>query len=158
MEISDSGSYAETPVINVKPEQRLELRAANGRSPTLELAGDLLIGLGEASQVTLNGLLISGGTLIIGSTPGDKLRRLRLRHCTLVPGAKPSLIVNLPNVTIEIDHCIVGSLRVMQGASVEITDSIVDATSDTAVAFADARGPARTREDASWRNAPACRG
>lgn len=136
VEISDSGRYAETPGITVNAGARVELRAANEHRPTLVLGGDLLINGAADAEVTLNGLLISGGVLRVTGS----LRRLRLRHCTLVPGSSPSLIADLPDVTIEIDRCIIGALRVSEGAHVLIADSIVDATDVTAAAFAAADG------------------
>jgi hypothetical protein len=77
-----------------------------------------------------------------------KLRRLRLSHCTLVPGIgllpnggpgqanAASIIVETANTIVEIDHCIVGGMRVAQGGQVTITNSIVDATLESGVAFA----------------------
>ena len=85
--------------------------AANGARPTLVLGGELAINGAAGSEVTLNGLLIAGGTLRVTG----QLRRLRLRHCTLVPGlaldragrpvspAAPSLIVESAGVAVEID-------------------------------------------------------
>jgi hypothetical protein len=138
VEISDSGRYVETPVITVSAGQRIECRAANNHRSTLLLGGDLMIGGGSQSEVTLNGLLITGGALRIAA--GNQLQRLRLRHCTLVPGTQPSLIVEIADVTVEIDHCIVGGLRIAEGSHVLITDSIVDATSETAVAYVHPNG------------------
>ena len=155
VEIGDSGRYTETLTIKVNAGQRLELRAANGYRPTLVLGNEMQISGGSDAEVTLNGLLITGGTLRVPATYSEnnqqkdnKLRMLRLRHCTLVPGVSlqnngdpnspgiPSLIVESPNVSVEIDHCIVGGLRVVRDAHVTITDSIVDAISKTAVAYA----------------------
>ena len=136
VEISNSDRYNETPTINVNAGQAVELRAANEHRPTLVLGGALVINGAADSEVTLNGLLISGGALRVDGA----LRELRLRHCTLVPSGDPSLSVDLPNVTIELDHCIVGSLRVHERSNVSITDSIVDATEETAVALAAANG------------------
>jgi hypothetical protein len=136
VEISDSGRYAKTLTIDVNPGQQVELRAANEHRPTIVLDGDLVIN-GEAdSEVTLNGLLIAGGAITVNGA----LRALRLRHCTLLPSLDSSLTVGLPNVEIEIDHCIVGPLRVDERSSVSITDSIVDATNEAAEAFAGANG------------------
>ena len=136
VEISDSGRYNETLAINVNAQQRIELRAANEHRPTVVLGGDLVIIGAAGAEVTLNGLLISGGTIRV--TGG--LQTLRLRHCTVVPSVNPSLVVDLPDVTIEIDHCIVGALRIHERSSVSISDSIVDATDMTAVAFAAVNG------------------
>jgi hypothetical protein len=147
VQIGDSGRYAATPSIAVDAGQRLELRAANRARPTLVLGGDLDIRGGDGSEVTLNGVLITGGALIVPAA-NNQLRRLRLRHCTLVPGialandgsptqpVQPSLRVELKNVTVVIDHCVVGGLRVAGDANVEINDSILDATNETGVAYA----------------------
>jgi hypothetical protein len=136
VEISDSARYNETPVISVTAGQSVELRAADEHRPTLVLGGDLVINGAADAEVTLNGLLINGGAIHVNGA----LRTLRLRHCTLVPANTPSLLVDLPYVTIEIDHCIVGSLRVHERSNVSITDSIVDATNEAAVAVAAANG------------------
>jgi hypothetical protein len=148
VEIGDSGRYVETLSINVNTGKRLELRAANEHRPTVVLEGDIEITGGAGAEVTLNGLLITGGKVSVPASEGNQLQRLRLRHCTLVPGIslningepeytnEPSLIVELESVTVEIDHCIVGGLRILESANVEITDSIVDATSENRVAYA----------------------
>jgi hypothetical protein len=136
VEISNSSRYNEMPAINVNAGQRLELRSANEHRPTLMFGGDLVINGAADSEVTLNGLLIAGGTIRLAGG----LRKLRLRHCTLVSSASASLIADIENVTVEIDHCIVGALRIHERANVAITDSIVDATDATAAAFAAANG------------------
>ena len=136
VEISNSGRYTETPAINVNAGQRVELRAANEHRPTIVLSGNLVINGAADSEVTLNGLLIAGGAIRVNGA----LRALRLRHCALLPSLNPSLIVDLPDVAIEIDHCIVGALRVHERSNVSITDSIVDATNEAATAFAAANG------------------
>ena len=136
VQISNSGRYNETLAISVNAGERIELRAVNEHRPTLVLGGDLLINGAADSQVTLNGLLIAGGAIRVNGA----LRALRLRHCTLLPSLHPSLIVDLPDAAIEIDHCITGALRVHERSNVSITDSIVDATNEAAVAFAAANG------------------
>src|SRR5207302_10344610 len=85
-----------------------------------------------------------------------QLKRLSLRHCTLVPGLpllkegitdtypQLSLVVESDNTTIEIDHCIVGGVRTMNSASVSIANSIIDAVANENIAFAapdDERAP-----------------
>src|SRR5262245_29724450 len=134
-EIRDSGRYQETPTISVDPGKRIELRAANEHRPTLILSGKLDITGGDQSELTINGLLISGDGLRIANTPGNQLRKLRLHHCRLVPSSGPSLIVETADVQVEIDHCITGSLEIVETAHVTITSSIVDATDQTAVAY-----------------------
>jgi hypothetical protein len=144
VEIADSARYAETLSLHVPVNTSIELRAANHTRAHLALGGDLMIQGDASAHVTLNGLLMSGGAIHVTG----ELGALRLRHCTLVPGqtldvkgapVSPdavSLRVDAPNATIEIDHCIVGALRVADSARVVITNSIVDATDETRVAFA----------------------
>ena len=144
VEVADSGRYAETLTTTVAPGRRIELRAADAHRPIIVLAGDWQINGGDAAEVTLNGLLISGGSLRVTGA----LRRLHLRHCTLVPGlvlsldgtpqlpSVPSIVIEATNTLVEIDRCIIGGVRAVEGANVRITDSIVDATAETGVAYA----------------------
>ena len=145
-QITDSGRYEETLSIALNAGGKLELRAANEHRPTLVLGGDLQITGGDDAEVTLNGLLIIGGKIVV--LESAMLRRLTLRHCTLVPGLsldiegeppsvpEPSLVIDPSGVTIEIDRCIVGPLAIAEGSGVQITDSIVDATAQDEIAFA----------------------
>jgi hypothetical protein len=155
VEIGDSGHYFETLKISALAAARMELRAANRTRPTVTLATELTITGENAAEVTLSGLIISGGTLHVVQTPGlQRLQRLRLVHCTLVPSlalapngsplqpTTPSLIVETADTVVEIDHCVVGALRITNAAHVQITGSIVDATTDTGVAYAGIDGKA----------------
>lgn len=140
IEIGDSGRYAENLTIQVAEKGHIIVRVASNVRPCLLLGQELLID-GNESDVTLDGLLIQGGPLRVRATAeGGELKRLCLRHCTLrsEDGASlPNLIVETSGTTVEIDHCIiVGGLRVAKDASVRIKNSIVDATSETAVAYA----------------------
>jgi hypothetical protein len=148
VELSDSGRFEETPSIAVDPGVRLELRAADEHRPALMASGAIDVGGGADAEVTLNGLLIAGGPIRVPD--GAALRKLRLIHCTLVPGltlgidgapssaGAPSLLIEQTEtpIEIEIDHCILGSIRAPENATVLIRHSIVDANRDTAVAYA----------------------
>ena len=148
VEIGDSGRYEETLSLTVPATAKVELRAANEHRPTLVLNGDWTITLAPGSELTLNGLLITGGRLRIDAAGADGTRLLRLRHCTLVPGlsltregepvspAEPSLVIEREGTTVEIDHCVLGGLRAVDHTEVSITNSLVDATSPTGVAYA----------------------
>ena len=86
VEIVDSGRYEETLSIAVPAQKRVELRAADGCRPSLVLGGDFSATGGADSELRLNGLLVSGAPLRVPLGGGNALARLRLAHCTLVPG------------------------------------------------------------------------
>lgn len=140
VEVRDSGRYAEALGASVGAHGRIELRAANESRPAFALDGEMTIDGAAESECTLNGLLIIGGPIRVSG----QLRRLRLRHCTLVPGSardeadavQPNLIVESIATAVEIEHCIVGALRAVNGATAIVRDSIVDAGAEDAVAFA----------------------
>jgi hypothetical protein len=104
--------------------------------------------------LTLNGLLVAGGRLVAAAGSGTRTSpaTLRLRHCTLVPGLaltrageprvadQPSLVVDIPAATVEIDRCILGGVRTGRETATRITSSIVDATGEEQVAFAAGNG------------------
>ena len=151
VEISDSGRYSETPSINVNASQRIELRAADGHRPTVIATSPIDITGGADAEVTLNGLLIAGGPIRVLSVLNNGFRKLRLVHCTLVPGLAlgidgapgspgvPSLLIEQTErpIEVEIDHCIIGAVRAPPNATVLIRASIVDANSDSGVAYSD---------------------
>ena len=148
IEITDNGRYVEAPVINATAGQRIELRAANKRRPAISLISGPGSGNREACmtisgqdgvEIIINGLLISGGPLRVTGN----ISRLVLRHCTLVPGLGldargPSLVIESAAARVELDSCIAGGLQVAGAAGVTISNSIIDATSETAVAYAGA--------------------
>lgn len=147
VQFNDSRSYAlagAAPNLNVNTGRIVEVRAVNGARPLIDVtSGDFTINGGVEAQVTLNGLVLNGGTLRI---TGD-LQSITLRHCTLVPGIRrtrqnepdqpnaPSLIIEPDNVTVVLDRCIVGSIRAANGATVVVVRSIIDATDEERTAF-----------------------
>lgn len=154
VEIVDNGCYEELEQGGVKrplrlsTARRLELRAGDKRRPTLALTKQVEVSGGDESEVSVNGLLISGAGLRV--TGG--LRLLRLRHCTIIAGAAderganhpPALVVDSSDVEVEIDDCIiVGGLRVAPDASVRVRNSVIDSTSEHGVAYASNRGDAK---------------
>lgn len=137
--------------------KKLEFRGADQQRPVIVLGANQELALSGAdeSEITINGLLIGGGIVRITSGSNNKLRRLRLSHCTLAPGsiaeisvpassppavlaqqgAAARLRVERENTVIEIDRCILGPIRAIAGAQVRITNSIIDAASSSAVAY-----------------------
>lgn len=132
IEIQDSKRYAETLALTAAAGQRMELRAKDEARPLIKLSGDMTITGAAEAEVTLNGLLIDGGAIRVS---GD-LQRLTLRHCTLVPRAGPSLVIDSTSVIVRIESCIVGAIQALDGAEVVIENSIVDALADDAEAYA----------------------
>lgn len=165
IEVTNSDTFFETPAIHVDSpgERAIELRAADERRPVIAPSADIVVSGGDGADVTLNGFIIAG-TLRIPALDGNgnpnKLRKLSLRHCTLVPGdipalqgiggsppvtdpahsVAPRLIVETQDTSIEIEQCIVGAIRAVSEASITIRDSIVDASQTDAVAYAGLTG------------------
>jgi hypothetical protein len=102
----------------------------------------------------LDGLLIAGRSVTIRQKEGVQIintvcpAEVNIRHCTLVPGwglysdcrpkqpAKPSLELFNVRARVSIEHSIVGSIQVNEDQvitdpiPIQVTDSILDATSD----------------------------
>ena len=158
VEIGDNQRYAEKFAVKIAAGKRAELRAADLKRALLALNGEMTINGETGSGFSVNGLLISGAAVRITKTgAAAALAGLKLQHCTLVPGldrngdgspaqpGEPSLVVEAAAV-VEIDHCILGGLRVSPDATVTIKNSIIDATGPGFVAFSglDGRSPGGT--------------
>lgn len=163
IEVTNSDIFFETPAIRLDSKRTIELRAADERRPLIAPSAEIVVSGGDESDVILNGFLISGPLRVPpvdGNGNPNKLRKLLLRHCTLVPGdtpalqgiggspplaapahlAGPMLIVESPDTSIEIERCIVGAIRAVSGAKVSIRNSIVDASQTGAVAYSGVTG------------------
>jgi len=143
IEIADSQTYEyeEDLVIEYRegqetqtPGRELVLQAAHGQRPTL--IGDLTVkGTSAQGRLTLSGLMIAGHIRVRGG-----LQSLDISHCTLVPGRQldeegrphhpelPSVVVEPggERCRVNVDHSIVGPLRLPHGAELDVADSIVD--------------------------------
>jgi hypothetical protein len=125
---------------------RIELRAADGRRPTIAPGAEVVINMGQDAEVTINGILLTGARIRVPAT--TKRATLRLRHCTVVPGiarnvdgtatqpTAASLLIESDSVTVEIEHSVVGGVRAHEDVVVHITSSIVDANDPSHVAYA----------------------
>jgi hypothetical protein len=148
VEITDSGRYEESLAIAVQAGGHVVVRAAEQCRPTVVLGAALDLTGAADSACTLEGLLVSGQPVNVPPGAGDGLARLHLVHVTLVPGLgldadgdpaapfEPSVVVERAGVAVELDHAIVGALRIDPGSSVRAADSIVDANDAEALAFA----------------------
>jgi hypothetical protein len=127
--------------------------ARGGVRPLIAASGPLTVDIGARGALVLDGLTIAGGPLRVPAFAGNEPRTLLLRNCTLVPGlslgpagdglspGQPSIIIEHPFTTLRLDRCITGPLHIVaeSDVSVEVTDSIIDAGSPEAMAYA---GPA----------------
>lgn len=156
IEIEDSNYYVETPVISLTAGKKIEIRGREESRPVLVLGGDMNIS-GEANtEVSINGLLVIGGSLHIpsqnGSGADNELAALHIQHCTLAPGdtpaigtvaaqpSQPRIVVSAPGATLRISQSITGAIRATEGATIYVSDSIIDATHETEVAYAGLNG------------------
>ena len=162
VEIADSGVHTEQLNISLLANESLQIRAAANQRPIIRLLGwqnelpdALSVTMAEGSRLTLDGLLITGRSLLITGpprvTPEETLApvcgsSVVIRHCTLVPGwgidcgcepqrpAEPSLELTDVRANVHIQHCILGSIQLQESQRtydpipVAITDSILDAT------------------------------
>lgn len=158
LEITDSRTYpldAAAPNMHVAGGVRAEVAAANGQRPLIEMQEAVLpdgtasrtfaIEADAGAEIVLSGLVLAGGALRITGAP----KSVTLVDCTLVPGLArtlenkplapdaPSLVVLAPDVEIVIRRCILGGLRVHNGAQTRIEHSIVDAGAAEAIAYAE---------------------
>ncbi len=142
--------------IAVDSDARVELRAANGQRPTMRLSADMeLVGAAE-SEIALDGLVIAGGALVVPDNGANELRRLTLRHVTLIPGIDadpdgtplqpqaPSIVVEAPNVLIEVERSVFGSIRAHPSSVIVVRDSSISAIErhNIACSALDDEGPA----------------
>ena len=152
--IEDSLTYAQTPVFKVDgvtaaATQGIEVvvTARNGARPLIAAGGGITLDIGARGRLVLEGMVISGGALLLNAAADDDQRELILRHCTLVPGlrlnpdgspASPgatSLKVANPFAVITLEQCIVGALRLHPDAEASLVDCIVDGGDPESVAL-----------------------
>lgn len=158
VEITNNEYYVETPTVHIPDNASVQLRAAAGSAaadssnrPVLVLSGDLTVIAGNESVFDLNGLLVCGGSLtaqhLSAADVGDTIT-LNISHCTFNPGPTPaittapaqlpcpSIWIETSNVTVNVDHSILGPIRISTENKVSLTTCIVDALSPSEVAYA----------------------
>jgi hypothetical protein len=153
--VHDSLTYAETPTFKVASDAdglTVVVAARDGARPLVSASSPLTLDIGERGTLVLDGLVIAGGALRLAAAADNAPRTLVLRDCTLVPGltlktagdpaspGEPSLIVEHPFTTVQLDRCITGPLRIVADSdvTVDVRDSIVDACAPDLVAYAGA--------------------
>jgi hypothetical protein len=152
VEIQDSDYYVESPSVTIPAGKNVELRAADGARPVLVLGNDFQVFGGSNSALQINGLLIAGSSVVVpdkdGSGNPNQLDKLELTHCTIYPKgtpqigvvpaqpASPRLLIHAADVNLVVNYSIVGSIQTRDTCQTAITNSIVDADSQTEVAYA----------------------
>lgn len=158
VEIEDSGCYSGPLVLDASGGRKIELRADDRCRPVLdigrqssELADEVILpGPGlleihgdEFSEVSINGLLITGGSLKVTGP----VSKLRLQHCTFVPGLRqnpdgsaqfkdlPSIIIESDKTSVEVNQCITGGIEAAPLSQITISNSIIDAGSIEGTAY-----------------------
>ncbi|MGW2786935.1 hypothetical protein ACWC3X_37970 [Streptomyces populi] len=153
IEITHSGTYQEQLDFDLRPGDRLELRAAEGTRPVVRLLDwysnrpDALNirgnpGDGPPPRMVLDGLLITGRGVNVTGSVGTVV----IRHCTLVPGwsleprcephspEEPSLVLDCTTACVQIERSILGTVLVSGNETgtdpvhLHLTDSVLDAT------------------------------
>jgi hypothetical protein len=158
IEIADSGLYTEPLHVDLARGQTLQLRAANGARPILQLlhwantpTNELSVRGEDQSWFILDGIVLWGrGIQVSGDVTG-----VAIRHCTLIPGwgvdcdcnpqrpTEPSLDLDNAPRCLSIENSILGAIQVGRDQrlndplQLRIADSIVDATDDNRMAIGD---------------------
>jgi hypothetical protein len=166
LEVSGSETYTVTTgslTIDLPAGTTVEFRAQDQCRPTILLDGELSITGDQLSQFLINGLLIGAGAnmapgagtsalvhvpALSPSGSANLLAELSLIDCTLVPGwsvkttgepqypTDPTLIAEPSGVQIVAERSILGGVLAADLVTVNLSDSIVDATAQANVAYA----------------------
>lgn len=151
VEIEDNWRYPTGTglTITAAAGETVLLRAADRHRPLLVGTGKVKLVPAAGGTVVLDGLLISGGQVVLDTTGDDEVRKVILRHCTLVPGLtrtsdnepvspdKASLVISHPFAQVEIERCVLGPIVAVGGATVSIADSVVDAYGASGIGYSE---------------------
>jgi hypothetical protein len=158
--VTDSWTYPDTPVLTAPaapPGQQpspVLLRAASPNRPVIATGGPFLLDIGADGVAVLDGLLVTGGAVVLNEYADTAPRTITLRDCTLVPGigrtssgdaTQPgvaSLVVLHPFASVSLERCVVGPIVAVQGAQVTMTDCVLDACARDLIGYAGRPKPA----------------
>ncbi|WP_420124764.1 hypothetical protein [Nakamurella sp.] len=140
--IDDSRTYTGDLTVTVPPAEQLRLVGRGGAQPVIDLPTGAVVTVGERGALTLFGLVLAGGPLVVRGRPD----RIEVGDCTFVPGGRPDPAAQVPppvgpSIVLEldtdwqsqlvIDNCVTGPLLLpADSGEVTITDSIVDGVAD----------------------------
>ncbi len=152
LEIGDSDVYAQSLTIRATTaaaggsDTEVHVVAADQARPSLVAATAFRLDQEPRTTVVLDGLLLSGGPLVLEEVGDAETRTVVLRNCTLVPGHarttdgqprhpdRASLLVLDPFAHVVVERCVLGPVVAVEGARVTVVDSAIDAGERTAVA------------------------
>ena len=152
LEIGDSDVYAQSLTIRATTatagvsDTEVHVVAADQARPSLVAATAFRLAQEPRTTVVLDGLLLSGGPLVLEEVGDAETRTVVLRNCTLVPGhsrttdgrprhpERASLLVLDPFAHVVVERCELGPVVAVEGARVTVVDSAVDAGDRAAVA------------------------
>jgi hypothetical protein len=142
VEVQDSRTYRGDSTVTVPPRGHLRVVSADGAMPIVWLDDQWVVTVGEEGSVSLVGLTVAGGPLVVRGRPDG----VEISNCTFVPGQRlgadaqadppvgPSVILDIDSdwqTTVSIDHSITGPLFVpADGTTLSIVDSIIDGVDD----------------------------
>lgn len=151
LRLTDTSVFSGAPVIRAQtpadPATAVTVRAADHQRPHLAATAPVRLDVAPGGTVVLEGLLVSGGPLVLEEAGDNQRRTLVLRDCTLVPGEarttagepahpeRASLLVLDPFADVTLERCIVGPVVAVDGATVRLTDCVLDASTPESVAF-----------------------
>lgn len=125
-----STTFAGAMSILLNPGQNLDLRAGSRSRPVI--LGALTIKLALGSQITLSGILVSGGIVIEGA-----LGSVKIDNCTVPRSATPSIAwTATAGGALTISSSLLGALQLDPLVQVTIAGSVIDSGADTNAAIA----------------------
>lgn len=162
--ITDSDRYptsgTSTPVAKAttaapgQPDTSVWVRAADHARPVIAAGAAMKLTMGPRTSITLDGLLVTFAPIVLEESGDTEIRTVVLRNCTLTPGQtrtpagqpknadRASLIVLDPFAIVRLEGCVVGPIVAVEGATITLTDCVIDASGPAAVAFCGRPEPA----------------
>jgi hypothetical protein len=166
LELDGSVSFTMTAplAVDLPAGKAFEFRAAAGVRATILLDGELAVTGGASSIFVLNGLILAASPAMTPASPnsssllhlpvarpsGDPnlLSQLSLADSTLVPGwsvapdgtpnnpSSSALLIESAAVSVSIATSIVGAIRTSEFSAISLSDSVLDASDSTQIAYA----------------------
>lgn len=152
--LPDSRRWAFNPKLTTLPVPKgtdphtLAVAALTQARPVIDTTKGIELDLAQGSHAILQGLLVAGGPVFLNEVGDGQPRTVVISDCTLVPGltrtatggagtpGAASLIVLDPFATVVVDASITGPIVMVDGATLVVNGSIIDAGDPTGVAIA----------------------